>query len=556
MKKYYKYLLCLLLPCCWQCADFIDVQPENNPTYTNYFKSEKDAEALLAALEIHVNNVCQQSWNSGIADPAHKYFYGQFIQNMLNPEFCIQSWQAFADLVYQTNIILDNAHRFPLPKEVIEPYVLQAHFAKGIAYFYMARVFSEAPIFPNSVTFEKVPQVNGRQLLEEAEKNMLEAMKLPVYDELVTNSSYKRMKQYGCKGAAAAFLAHIYAWRAGVEGDSEYWSKAEEYCSMIIDGKVGNYNMAADPEEVCTQVMKGDSQESIWELYGNATESTSYAWNHPSVGFPILTTGYAYPGAFYTLCLSREKVREMYPMGDLRRNSFYWATDADYIYLNDVDGEIVPGLEPIGDPIEVFDLNDIAQNSTEIPEPFSESYFYKFRNPFYTMDEWIMQPKYFGLSQNKVVFRLAGIYLLRAECRARQNKAHAVEDLNIVRARAYGNLSYGMIIDQSKAQEYSFPSADDVKNGLADNIQLAIFREREKELIYEGHRYYDIARNGMCFIRGEDSYDYIRKEISPAYARLTDQDIKDGALYSRVDEMCFKNNDLIRQNKYWNRRIQ
>ena len=80
---------------------------------------------------------------------------------------------------------------------------------------------------------------------------------------------------------------------------------------MIIEGKVGNYNMANNPEEVCTQVMKGDSQESIWELYGNATESTSYAWNHPSVGFPILTTGYAYPGSFYTLCLSREKVREM-----------------------------------------------------------------------------------------------------------------------------------------------------------------------------------------------------------------------------------------------------
>ena len=113
-----------------------------------------------------------------------------------------------------------------------------------------------------------------------------------------------------------------------------------------------------------------------------------------------------------------------------------------------------------------------------------------------------------------------------------------------------------MIIDQSKAQEYNFPSADDKKHGLTGNIQLAIFREREKELIYEGHRYYDIARNGMCFIRGEDSYDYIRKEISPAYERLTDQDIKDGALYSRIDEICFKNNDLIRQNKYWNRRIQ
>ena len=151
---------------------------------------------------------------------------------------------------------------------------------------------------------------------------------------------------------------------------------------------------------------------------------------------------------------------------------------------------------------------------------------------------------------------MAEIYLLRAECRARQSKANAVEDLNLIRARAYGNLDNGNIVDPSRVSEYSFPCADDIKNGWDSDIQLAIFKEREKELLYEGHRYYDIVRNGMCFIRGEESYDYIRKEISPAYEQLTDQDIQDGALYSRIDENCFKNNDLMRQNRYWNRRIQ
>lgn len=157
MKRYIKYLLCLLLPCCWQCADFINIQPENSPTYTNYFKTEKDAEALLAALQIQLNNVCMQSWNSTIADRAHEYFYDWAIPNMLGEFSCYNNWQSFADLVYQANLILDNAHRFSLPEEILEPYILQAYFAKGVAYFYMARVFGEAPIFPNSTTFEKVP---------------------------------------------------------------------------------------------------------------------------------------------------------------------------------------------------------------------------------------------------------------------------------------------------------------------------------------------------------------------------------------------------------------
>ena len=99
MKRYYKYLLCLLLPCCCQCADFIDVQPENSPTYTNYFKSEKDAEALLAALEIQISSVCRQDWNSTIADPVNEYFYDWGIPNMLGEFSCYNNWQSFANLV-------------------------------------------------------------------------------------------------------------------------------------------------------------------------------------------------------------------------------------------------------------------------------------------------------------------------------------------------------------------------------------------------------------------------------------------------------------------------
>ena len=172
------------------------------------------------------------------------------------------------------------------------------------------------------------------------------------------------------------------------------------------------------------------------------------------------------------------------------------------------------------------------------------AYLYKYRYSYYTYNDISPEPRFVGLSQNIVIWRLADIYLLRAECRARQGKANAVDDLNVIRRRAYGDDSH------------VFPCAEDMENGLAGNIQLAIFREREKELLHEYHRYFDIVRNGWCFLRGEDTYDYIRKEISEAYAQLTDQDIQDGALYNALTEEAFVNNDLMRQNRYWNRRFQ
>ena len=84
--------------------------------------------------------------------------------------------------------------------------------------------------------------------------------------------------------------------------------------------------------------------------------------------------------------------------------------------------------------------------------------------------------------------------------------------------------------------------------------ELSTVSQREKELVAEYHRYFDIMRNGWCFLRGDDTHDYIRKEISEAYDKLTDRDIQDGALYLMLGADCFSNNDLIRQNRYWNRR--
>ena len=127
---------------------------------------------------------------------------------------------------------------------------------------------------------------------------------------------------------------------------------------------------------------------------------------------------------------------------------------------------------------------------------------------------------------NKVLIRLADICLLRAECRVKLgDTAGAAEDLNLIRGRAGANL---------------FPDADAGEN--AADLQLLVFREREKELLLEGQRYYDVVRNGN---------DYVRRELSEGFAALTDTDIANGALYLPVPRTAFTDNDLMIQNTYW-----
>lgn len=538
MKVY--IVLCLLVGLCFSaCSDLINVRPENSTTYTNYFKTQKDAEALLTELQIKVKLMMD-----GSSVSPRGYVVDEdagFIPNKLELNAAYGYWGVYYYAIYQADLIIDNAHRFELTAEEIEPYLLQAYFAKGVAYFYLAMNFGEAPIKKGSTNFEKLPQSSIGEVLDEAEKWALKAMELPKYEDMLQTALGERMKQYGSKGAAAALLAHLYAWRAGVEGKSEYWGKAEEYCRMIIDGEVGHYQLAVDPEEVCTTVMNKNSDESIWEIYCNGEESETYLQEVSFVGFPVVTTSDYPPDNWAQPSIYKNTVRKMYDRGDLRRETYFWNTDADSVYLKYINGKVVADAERGTDSvIVVYDNQNIRQ-----------AYLYKFRYPYYIIYDWSPEPSFEGMNQNKIVWRLGDIYLLRAECRARQNKANAVEDLNKIRSRAYGDLGVN-----ARTSEYAYPCAWDVNNGWAGNIQLAIFREREKELLLEKHRYFDIVRNGWCYLRGEDSYDYIRKEISDAYAALSDQDIRDGALYLALGITIFTNNDLIRQNKYWNRREQ
>lgn len=85
-------------------------------------------------------------------------------------------------------------------------------------------------------------------------------------------------------------------------------------------------------------------------------------------------------------------------------------------------------------------------------------------------------------NNNIMVFRLAEMYLIRAEARARQNRVigtdSATEDINKLRERARATLVTN-------------------ENTQAQMLEL-IENERVYELAFEGHRWYDLVRTGRA----------------------------------------------------------
>lgn len=525
MKSYIFVLSVLLLLS--GCTGIIDVQPENSTTFTNYFKAKKDAEALLVTMHATLRDV----FANDIYGPHHAAGGIMDVINAtavtaarrLDPaQHTAQVWRYYYETINSADIIIDNIHRFPFPAEEMEPYRLQACFAKGLMYFMLAQRWGEVPITRGSTNFDKLGKSSVSEVLDEAEKWAKQALNLQNFNELRDeHGNARETKQYASKGAAAALLAHLYAWRASIEGKEVYWEEAEKYCTMIINNEVGFYDLAATPDLVCTDVLSRNSVESIWEVYKSTEEriATKFYFSEDYFGFPVRVDSWGgNPSKKMNMEIDKSRVRMMYDEDDLRRDAFFLVTDAKKLYIIKNGNEYV-----VKTVLEEGDVVYKQYNNT-----VKKAFPTKFRKSYYTQNKDQQEPTFGGFDMCKVHWRLAGIILLRAECRARQNNSAAIDDLNRIRKRAYGDEEHG----------YQASEGD---------LRLAIFREREKELIFEDHRYYDVVRNG---------WDYVRRELPEAYTLLSDQDIRDGALYYATDSYAFKNNDLMRQNKYWNQFLQ
>jgi starch-binding outer membrane protein, SusD/RagB family len=93
-------------------------------------------------------------------------------------------------------------------------------------------------------------------------------------------------------------------------------------------------------------------------------------------------------------------------------------------------------------------------------------------------------------NRNFVIFRLAEMYLIRAEARANQNKitgtTGALNDINILRTRAADGLPA------------TFLKPTIITSASQAEMLNIIERERVYELSFEGHRWYDLVRTGRA----------------------------------------------------------
>ena len=491
----------------------LDLQPENGLTYTNSFKTEKELNATTSSIHYFLNSALSEDYvfqTAGVV--ADELQEGNQVREW-NPKSIIdaQDWKKLYDVIFEANLLIDNIDRTEGLTEARRNYHLgQAYFALGVSYLTLVQRFGDVPVMENSKVIKAYDTTPQLQVLDKAAEYAQRALELlPTHDKLRDiNGSPISSRQFASKGNSTALLAHIYAWKGSIidlyklKGDAqEAYRKTVEYATQVIDQKVGSYQLCDSPETLCQLLseptktnpevvftLSYDVTRSIYTTTPNLVASAYTSWpvNETKTLGKITSET--------TARLYAETINAMYENNDLRRTAYFYEIDTPH----EVDG------------------NNYAL-------------FYKFRNGVYDTDQYAEGGKSFrSLNADLVQWRLADLYLLRAECNAKLGQdASAIADLNVIRSRA---------------QATAYPAATDT-----EGLQKAIYFERTKEFLGENDsHYFDIIRNG-----------YYATELKGKFRVLSAQNVNGGALVlpvpagAREDKDGHLVNPLIHQKPYW-----
>ncbi|MEL4308646.1 RagB/SusD family nutrient uptake outer membrane protein [Joostella sp. CR20] len=510
--------LLLLVTVLSSCADALDIKPEDRQSITNAFDDDDELMGFLITIQGEVQRLigedphqamgaaADQCDNSGLANL--RDLVPATVKGSL-----YSKWAEYYDVIYLCNLVLENIDQAEgnISQERIDFYTGQARFFKGWMYFELGRIWGNAIITTGTNNFNAYGNSTDYEVIAEAITNMESAYTLlGRYGEMIDDEGEPLLsKQYGSRGAAAGLLAHMYAWQGSMAElynwttvmPATSYNKSIEWATKLISGEdAGEYGLATDIPTMLSETFstwepssRPIARESILEVqnFYLTDNSGGYASTimERYVTWPVDTndSNSYIETARIALKFNASTIQEYYQNNDERKDNYFYKVDS---------------LAAAG-------------------HPFAFPYKVK-EGVFRVVSQATGRTSMTGLNSNNIYIRLAGIYLLRAECYAKiGNDAAAVADLNTIRSRAKADL---------------YPTAEDT------DLQYAIFKEREKELIMENGRYYDVVRNH-----------YFDTEFTPAFAQLTDQDIQDGALYLYIGEAAFTNNTLLKQNIYWNR---
>ncbi len=507
MNKILKYFtIALLGASVASCEDFFELKPKNEMVLEDFWHNESDVLAVVGS--------CYRS----MQEPGFMQrliVWGEFrsdncilgsgdggdLNNIANlnllPSNGYAAWSDFYAVINLCNTV---EHFAPIAYErdpnftlgQLNGYLAEVKAVRAYCYFTLVRAFrdipfSTEPVIDDTVQF-RLPQSDPDEIVD----FLIEDLKAIEPRAITEWSQEAYTKGRMTQNAIRCLIADMCLWQGR-------YAEAEEYCNRILTDGNAELSLVAPNNYNKGVFIDGNSSESIFELQFDRGNIPNYA-----VCEFYGTSGGRGPQR--QIVAYDFTTTELWDETDERQYDFYYA---------DVAGGTFPVKKfvsyrrenDIPSQIRESDYNDIGDNAG---------------------------------NTNWILYRLADVYLMKAEALTEQNK-NLTEAFSLVK----------QVYDRANSA-----SPEGLGGSYSDqeSMRQLVLDERQREFMFEGKRYFDLLRA----IRKDPSRlqlilstylkpKYITLDQATVSSKLKDID----ALYMPIKDTELKSNHQLVQNPFY-----
>ena len=482
------------------CTDFLTIYPNDRIVGSEFWKKKSDVETMvdgcynsMIAYDIQERAIM---WGAFRSDELVKFssVNDNTLDNIaavnLLPTNKYNSWEAFYKVINNCNIVLNHA------ADVLEedPEFTQGDYEvvraqmlalRSLCYFYLVRAFRDVPYTTHSYEVdsevELLPQSTPAEVLQNCLNDLEDAQRTIMRSGAYGENDW-RNKGYMTRDAVNALMADIYLWRAAMTHNSSDYQQAITYCNAVINAKHQYYEehkimtTTKDDEDIYHLIDGDEAMNEIFGSSGNSRESI-LEWqyiNEDNVNTALENYYYrSGENSNNSILMASNLFNEYESNADTERGTKFYRSKNDYRFWNNV-------YEANNEEMQQMSIRKMVDLTRE---SFTSS------TTKGVTKETSRDYKQFG--QNWIVYRLTDVMLMKAEALVET----AANDIDVVVLKQAFDLVHA--VNKRSMMRNASDTLKFENFKTKDNFELLVMNERERELCFEGKRWFDLLR--FCY---------------------------------------------------------